>query len=184
VKTVSNSLVWACILVPLLTACATYRYGGEKFSTAEAALAKQSEHLAKIISDVEPTSSPVHGKALVALPDKVELRRHYVRATKEAGQPQIDYILAAVEADHDMMVKVIEKRALFDQVTLVRDDDPPNTTIGDNDFLIFRDIDGWFFKSKRTAPKRIPFDAGVAAGRARMHAFLDTLGDYARETKK
>jgi hypothetical protein len=160
-----------------------YKYGNETFSSADKALTKQTAQISEIIDAINPTTTPVHGKVLVAIPSMEELRKHYIRTTGDLSlirKEQYDYTCATMENEQDMLTKVIQKKGLFDQVTTTRVTDPAATAIGDNDFLIYRDIDGWFIKNSKSAPKKIVTDTNRALGLPRTQSFLESVEEKAR----
>ena len=185
---------WLCLLAVLLSAallagCASvkYTYGTQTFSTSGEALAAQRANLDGILAAIQPTSTPVHGKALVALPSRTEVRKHYVHITGNAsllGQEQLDYVCATLEADHEMLANAMQKRGVFDQLTTTQAEDPAAVSIGGNEFLIYCDIDGWFIKTPKSSPYKVVMDASAAPGLPRTRAFLDTLEQTARGLAK
>jgi hypothetical protein len=169
-----------------------YRYGNEMFSSAEQALAKQRADNERVLEAIQPTSTPIHGRALVALPSKEELRKHYNHTRGGMGwggmvlptQEQLDYPCAILEGDHDALCKAVQKRGVFDEVTTVQVNDPAAASIGESDFLIYRDVDGWFVKNRRSAPQKIVIDASGLPSVPRTISFLDSLEERARTLMK
>ncbi len=182
-KRVLWSLPLAAALALAGCASVKYTYGNQTFSSADEALAQQKADLAGILDAVAPVTSPVHGKALVALPSREELRRHYIRTSGNVGQlrpEQLDYVCSILDNDQEMLSHALEKTRLFDQVTVTRVGDPAVAAIEGNDYLIYRDIDGWFIQNPKTAPKKVVIDADAGSGLPRTRSFLSSLEERAR----
>ncbi len=142
----------------------SYTIGKEKFSSAEQALQRQSEILAAALDKVTAATQPVHGRALVLLPSDAEIRRHYIRTTGNAAllkADQLDYVGTYVRNDNQCVADAIKKRAIFDSVTIQQHDGNPGmSAFGDSDYLVYRDVDGWFFKGKNDR-KAFPIQGDV-----------------------
>jgi hypothetical protein len=183
------TLLFGALLVLYILGCATIKYssGGEIFSSSDEALAKQLSDLAKVLEAIKPTTTPVHGKTLIVIPTREELCQHYVvirGSTANVKPEQINYMCSYLENDQNMLAKAIQKKELFDQVTIMNMSDPANAPIGKNDFLIYRDIDGWFIKSQESSTKRIVMDANSPPGISRTNSFLDSLEERAHSMTK
>ncbi len=180
-----SALFFGLILMAHLAGCDTvkYKYGNETFSSPEQAFAKQKADNERILEAIQPTSTPVHGRVLIALPSKEELRKHYIHTIGGIVLPskeQLDYPCASLETDHDLVARAVQKRGVFDEVTTVQANDPAATSVGDNDFLVYRDVDGWFIKGRKSAPTKIVMDAGSTPGIPRIRSFLDSIEERAR----
>jgi hypothetical protein len=183
------ALFFGLILVAHLAGCESvqYRYGNETFSSSEQALAKQKVDNDKVLETIQPTSTPVHGRALIALPSKEELHKHYIHTTGGMVVPskeQWDYPCSILEGDHDALCKAVQKRGVFDEVTIVQVNDPAAASIGENDFLIYRDVDGWFIKGRKSAPAKIVMDVDSLPSVLRTKSFLDSLKERAQALMK
>jgi hypothetical protein len=184
-----GTLLFSTLLILHLSGCATikYNYGGKTFPSSDEALVKQRADLSKILEAIKPTTAPVHGKAIIITPTREELRQHYIRITGNPAhleQEQIEYICSLLENDQNMLAKAIQKKELFDQVTMINLPDPAAASIGGNDFLIYRDIDSWFIKGQKTSPKKILMDASSASGLSRTNSFLEFLEERAHNMVK
>ncbi len=176
-------------LIAFAAGCAStkYHYNNQKFSSADQALAKQKSDIDAILAAVQPTTTPVHGKALVALPSRDEIRKHHIRLSGNLSalrSDALDYVCVATEAEQEMLCTAIQKRAVFDQVTVVRVNEPVAAAIGENDYLLCRDIDGWFLKGRESAPEKVPMAASVSPGLPWTRAFLDSVERCARGLTK
>ena len=170
----------------LITGCgASYTFNGEKFSSSSEALQKQSEIFSHSLDKVTPTDKFVHGNALVLIPSDVEIHKNYIRLGYNASRlekEQIDYLITVVANNCQYMANIIRKRAIFDSLSVARHNgNPASFLIGDYDFMVFVDVDGWSIKGKynpRTI--QVPFDKSITDRDSRILAFLDLLGKQAR----
>ncbi len=196
-----------------LGACATpkftYPYGNQIFASPDKALAKQAAENSGILAAIAPTSNAVHGTALVVVPSREGVRKHYVRIWLNVRVPQaedferdtvamamvdircqdilhedLEYATALLENDQDMLVAAIQRRQLFDQLTVTHADDPIAVATTDTNFLIFLDVDGWFIKTRKSAPRRIATDGGSAPSLARTQSFLASIEEWSHTLPK
>jgi hypothetical protein len=172
-------------LIVLITGCgAYYMMNGEKFSSSSEALQKQSEILSNSLDKVAPTENSVHGTALVLIPSDVEIQKNYIILGNNAyrfEKEQIDYMITSTANDCQFMANAIRKRAIFDSVSVARHNgNPTSFPIGDNEFVVFLDVDGWFVKGK-DSPRalQLPFDPKISDIDSRRFAFLDSLSKQA-----
>jgi len=170
----------------LITGCgARYTFNSETFSSSSEALQKQSEVFSHSLDKVTPTDTSVHGKALILIPSDTEIHKNYIRLGTDASRlekEQIDYLIAVVANDCQFTANYIRKRAIFDSVSLARHNgNPASFPIGDYDFVVFVDVDGWSIKGK-DSPRAIQIliDKSIADADSRILAFLDLLGREAR----
>ena len=181
------TLFSAVLLGIFLAGCGTskyYHYGNESFSSADEALAKQTAEISGIIDAINPTTTPVHGKVLVAIPSRAELRKHF-GDPNAVKREYLDYACALYENAYDMLIKAIQKKGLFDQVTTTRVTNPAATAIGENEFLIYLDdIDGWFIKGPKSAPREIVADVYRVLRLPRTQPFLESVEQNARSLSK
>lgn len=173
-----RGLLIAFALVAPFTSCTHYKYGDQSYYSSAQALAQQRAVLEQSLEAIGRTERPVQGSALVALPSPEEIRRHYVRTTGNTGaikKEHIEYLCATVENEQDMLAKGIEKMHLFDQVEVVHSENPAATPIAGHDYLIIRDIDGWFINSQKASPRKITPVASAASASARAKSFFEVL---------
>jgi hypothetical protein len=197
----------ALLATLFLGACAapkfTYPYGNQMFPSPDKALAKQAAENSGVLAAITPTSNAVHGTALVVLPSREGLRKHFVRIWLHVRVPQaedfehdtlvmatvdlhnqdilhadLEYATALLENDQDMLVAAIRKRQLFDQLTVTHADDPIAVATSDNNFLIFLDVDGWFIKTRKSAPRSLATDGSSAPSLARTQSFLASIEEW------
>jgi hypothetical protein len=176
------------LAISLLGCGARYKLGDETFGSSSEALQRQTEKLSQILSEIAPTDHPVHGSALILIPSDAEIQKNYIRLGNSAHRmtdEQLDWLITSATNIFQFTPNAIRKRGIFDSVSVERHSGNPAVyPIGDYDFVVFVDVDGWAIKEKAT-PRPVPIavDKRKAAGRAHTLAFLDTLSEQARALK-
>ena len=167
---------------------ATYRVGKESFNSSSEALQRQAEIFSNTIKEITPTQNPVGGAALIIVPSDLELQKNYIRASSRTSQELLDYVTTGSRNSSQFIADAIIKRSIFNSVSVARHNgNPAAYPVGNNDFIIFRDVDGWFIKGKNKA-LIIPltFDKNKPEGVqliARTEAFLDELHQQAQNLR-
>jgi hypothetical protein len=186
VATKMRKLHLLCVVFIILLGCsARYKVGDETFGSSSEALQRQNEKLSHSLDGITPTDNPVHGSALVLIPSDVEIHKNYILFGSKASKiqkEQLDWLITSVKNGFQAQANAIRKRGIFDSVSVERHKgNPASFSIGDYDFMVFADVDGWFIKGKGnpkpfpiiTADKSIDIDA-------RILAFLDLLSQQAK----
>jgi hypothetical protein len=175
--------------VALIPGCgARYTIYDETFGSSSEALQKQSEINSHSLDMVTPTDNSVHGNALVLIPSNVEIQKDYIRFSYNASEldnEQIEYLITATANNWQFMANAIRKRAIFDSVSVARHNgNPVSFPIGEYDFVVFLDVDGWSIKGKdNPRALHISFDISnseISDIDSRRLAFLDLLSQRAR----
>jgi len=159
-----------------------YTIGNEGFRSSSEALQRQKSLFFNIIKEIKPTQNPVGGTTLIAITSDVEIQSNYIQYGIKSRQEQIDFVIAASRNNYQFIADAITKRHIFDSVSIVKHDGKPTSyPMGNNDFIIFNDVDGWFIKGK-SKPLIIPlmFDKNKPGGVQRTEAFLDELSKQAQ----
>jgi hypothetical protein len=169
-----------CFAALFAGGCASYMVGKEKFSSGDKALQRQSEILTAALERVTPTPQPVHGRAMVLLPSPAEIQRHHIQIRGDPARlstEQLDYVRTTTDNSCQFVANAIKKRGLFDSVTVTRHEgNPAMSSIGDADYLIYADVDGWFIQGKQDGrASRIQGDLSQSL------SFLDSLEQLARK---
>lgn len=181
-----KKLHFLCIALSIiLLGCGgRYTIGGETFSSGSEALQKQTEILAHALAEITPTDNPVHGTVLVIFPSDVEIQKNYIRFVNPSRiqQEPIDFIITSVKTNSQFMADAIRKRGIFDSVSVERHNgNPASFPIGDYDYMVFIDVDGWFIRGKDN-PRGLPItvDKSKSDGAPRTLSFLDSLSQQAK----
>lgn len=163
----------------------TYKIGKEQFDSSAEALQRQMEIYSNIIKDIKPTQNPVGGSVLIIVPSDVELQKNYIRASSRTRQESLDYVTTASRNTNQFVADAIIKRRIFDSVSVERHNgNPASLPIGNNDFIIFRDVDGMFIKGKnKVSILPVTFDKNKPDGVPRTEAFLDELSQQAHNLR-
>ena len=114
-------------------------------------LQKNTEIYSNIIKEIKPNQNPVGGAALIIIPSDVEIQKRLIKAFSgtRVSQEQIDFFTAVSRNAYQFNVDAIAKRRIFDSVSVARHNgNPASYPIGNSDFIIFSDVDGWFIKGK------------------------------------
>lgn len=162
----------------LLNSCGmTYKIGEKSFSSSEEALKWQSDMFADFINKITPAPRPVGGSALILIPSDDEIVRNYITYGRRSGKDGIDYVRTAMRNSMQLNADAIIKRRIFNSAQINRHDgNPANISVGENDFLIFSDVDGWFIKGKgKTQINPISMDKSKPEGMERLLSFLDAV---------
>ena len=146
-----------CVLLIICSALATgcgmrYKVANETFSSSTKALRRQSEIYANALDTVTAVDAPIHGNVLVILPSPEEIRRSYLILGGNArllGETPFGFAIASYENENNLIPSALTRSKIFDSIAIERHNgNPASYPIGDNDYLIFRDVDGWFIRSK------------------------------------
>jgi hypothetical protein len=175
------SLFFCFLSLLILEGCgARYMIGDETFSSSSEALQRQSVILSHTLDAITQTNNPVHGNALFIFPSDAVIQRDYIRL--RVGQEQIDFLMTASKNSMQFIGEAIRKRGLFDSVSIARHNgNPESYPVGNYDYVVFRDIDGWFIRG-RNNPRGLPItvDMSKYIDASRVSVFLDTLSQQAQ----
>ena len=149
------------VLPSMLLACAapklSYRYASVAYNTPEGAIAAQRADIDAIVSKIPATDRPVGGSAVVILPSIPYVVKNLV----EWKGPEPSSELKAQALHHQATMTLngirargeeLEKRCLFDQVTITSSDDPERVTMPADVALYVFKKDGkaqWFLKTQK-----------------------------------
>jgi hypothetical protein len=127
-------------------------------------LQKQSENLSRALDGITPADDPVHGTALVLLPSDAEIQKNHLnydefglRNFPRSGisDKMVKYMITMIKNRYQFTADAIRKRSIFDSVSVAyQNGNPASYPVGDNDYLVFVDIDGWFLRA-RNIPKAL-----------------------------
>lgn len=181
-------VLYVIVAISLLGCSARYKMGDETFGSSSEALQKQNEILSHSLDEIEPTDKPVHGTALVLIPSDAEIQKNYINFGNMAyrmNEEQLDWLIKSATNNFQFTPNAIRKRGIFDSVSVERHNgNPAAHPIGDYDFVVFVDVDGWAIRGNATPrPLPIAIDKSKAVGRAQTLTFLDTLSEQARALK-
>jgi len=161
-------------------ATATYTVGGKKFHSSSEALDEQAKINSNNLAKITPTNAPVHGTLLVLLPSDVEIQKNYITSrgdTSKISEEMHNFMITFTKNSHQSAVDMIRKKDAFDSVSVAyKNGNPASFPIGEYDYLLFLDVDGWFLRGKDN-PKALP--VGTLVGHQKVLQ-LDVLETQAK----
>lgn len=165
-------------LLLILSGCATYTVGQEKFSSSSKAMHRLDQVLAEALEGVTPTAHPAHGTALVLVPSRAEIQRHYLQFRGDPSQTRpehLEYMTTFADKSIRIVAAAITKRQIFDSTSTAPHEGNPESATTECDHLVYLHPEGWFLKNKPDAQAtRIPVDP------SEIQHFLDSLEQLAR----
>ena len=141
----------ACLMTAVIIGCAT-----SDIKYLAKPITKQ-QHVQKVkhkVMRIWRTTNPVGGRALFAIPTMEHIEQHAIRLSGKIDQRNVIEHFKQIEMnEREAMFAALQRRQIFDNVTLVHNNDPESTPISDYDFLIYLDnpspgIIGWYIKTK------------------------------------
>jgi hypothetical protein len=173
------------LVLVIAVGCASYKIGKESFNSSSEAIQKQTEIFSDIIKEIKPNQNPVGGAALIIIPSDVEIQKNYIKYGSRTRQESLDFVIAASRNTFQFSADAIAKRRIFDSVSVARHNgNPASYPFGNNDFIIFMDVDGWFIKEKnKTLIIPLTIDKNKPEGFPRTEAFLDELNQQVQNLR-
>jgi len=175
----------------ILAACITtkYYYANIPYDTPEAALKVAQETCNRNVSVINPTENPLGGRALCVLPSRKLIEKSGKSGTKIYRTPKpeaFNHWVSLNEIDQDGMAEALRKRQIFNDVKIVKSDDPEMFTIPDYEIIIYSVIKEpdqmqWFLKiSPNKGPFPIYIDESLPSGPPRIFSWLKNIEKLAR----
>ena len=145
---------------------------------------------------VHPLFKPKYGNLIVAIPSLDTIEKEYVYpklqakgAAKYFDQEQITRVSIKVSKINDLIVQSIKKKNLFTEVSSVIVSEPISAKIEQYNFLLYRDVDGWFLTKKEIMiPQKINISYMDPSSKLlnilkvpNISLFLDALDNLANE---
>jgi len=167
----------------------TYKVGKKSFGTRAAAEEELAMQINQTLEGITPTTSPVGGSALVAIPTLEHIEQHGIKFTGNRAvisRNQIDFLKYAQMSARESMVTALKKRQIFDSVTLVHNDAPQFTSLADYDYFIYLynpspESAQWYIKSWQSeTAEPIVMDMSQPAGLPRTLSWLDYIEKLVR----
>lgn len=175
----------------ILNGCAgpvVYTVGGKTTTLMPEALAEHSRILNNTLTGILPTTMPLGGRALLAIPtsDSMKLSKLTVTGNQDPLTVEERFFIKTTEMNsREFMFNALQRRGIFRMVTLVRNDDPQSTPLEDNDFLIYLhnpspDVAGWYIKKRgATTAQPITINLQQKPGVPRTMSWLDSIDHLA-----
>lgn len=163
--------------------CMTYTYQNVKYSSEEQAYNAQQQVIRTVYAGVAPAQQKVGGRLLACFPDSDAI---YENGTV-GGANGRKYVARILEEDYKTTIEVINRRAAFDQVEVVRTKgDRCAVREGDRAAIYLympnSKLQQWYFTSKTVEKQALNFDRGEADLSNRYSNFSSTVENLARNS--
>lgn len=180
-------LVGVLLGAVILNGCAgtdVYTVGGRVTTNMMDAVIEHSRQLDQTLAGILPTTMPVGGRALLAIPTRENMKLSSLTVTGNQApfsKERVYFVKTTEMNGREFMFRALQKRGIFRTVTLIRNDDPQSTPIEDNDFLIYlhnpsSDVAGWYIKKRGAATAQpITIDVQQKTGVSRTMSWLDSI---------
>lgn len=171
-------------------ACTQYTYNGTTYRTLEEALAAQDTNCREILDQIPRDPSPQFGSLAIVLPDETLVRtRGTPKAVRRSDPNYItetdrNYRASVFSREYQYMAHYVEKRNLFESVSILESDDPEfaaKRALRTKDailFLFFPDqaTGAWILRrSNGRAGVPVNVDYSIPAGFPRVMAWLKAI---------
>jgi hypothetical protein len=182
----SFGLIFCVSLLLMLVGCSStvYKVGGETFRSEEQALAAQKIRLDEITTQITPTEKKRGGSAVIIIPTFNTFMALGVKKTGNPKQELVEYVGRSSVANYRAMFDFVDKRRIFDKVTLIEDDYPVPTAkkmTAKYNAVIYFDLAGpnqaqWFVRAEPNYKNMLlDSDKSKAAGYSRTVSWLDNI---------
>lgn len=172
-------------IVMFTTGCAHYKVGDKTYHSRSEALKETTKILSYALDGITPTDTPVHGTILVLLPSDDEIhKRYYMNYTgnpSRISEEQIKYAITVIRSHFQFVADAIRKRGIFDSVSVAyQNGNPASFPIGDYDYLVFEDVDGWFLRARDNPKPFLLEPLSLALLENKPKQLLDSLQQQAK----
>tara|TARA_B100002003_G_C13812507_1_gene400440 strand:+ start:79 stop:624 length:546 start_codon:yes stop_codon:yes gene_type:complete len=174
----------------------TYHVGQEKFTSRVKAEQEFDRHRKQTLVGILPITTPVRGRALVVIPslEQIEQTITYTGNRDLISKDIIDYIKQETMKNVELMFTSLEKRQIFDELTLEYSNNPQSASLGDHDFLIYplmvpelvlpSGSSLWYFKSRGdNKAQNVAMDMEKLVGAPRTISWLDSIEELVKTHK-
>ncbi|MFH2120229.1 MAG: hypothetical protein ABIJ25_07535 [Pseudomonadota bacterium] len=184
----------------ILTSCATrvqIRVGDSVYNTTEDALKAVREENNRVVSMITPTKNPLEGRALCVLPSKTMIEKKAIKKNDPAKDTDAyakhiqdfnDFTVSASELSLDAQAESLQRRQIFNELKIVKSENPETFTMPGYDFIIYYLIKApnqaqWFlvFMNKESIP--IHADMSLPVGAPRTMSWLNNIEKLAKEQR-
>jgi len=178
----------------MLSGCGgTYNVGQQTFNSRIEAEQAHAQQVNQTMMGVLPTSNPVGGHVLLALPTLEHIEQNAIKFTgnkASISRDQIAYIKNTEMNGRKAMYTALQRRKIFDKATLVHNNNPPQTSLEGYDFLIYLhnpspELAQWYIKkTDQEDGSHIIMDMGKPIGVPRTLSWLDSVENLAKNRKE
>jgi hypothetical protein len=161
--------------------------GDRHFTSRAAAEREDEEQLNQITMGIAPTTAPVGGRALVVIPSADCIEHYGIKVTAgRLSRDQIEYLKQIIMNGREAVCFDLQRRQIFNEVTLKHANNPKSTPISGYDFLVYLDNPSpgsaqWYFKANGSdAAQPVVMDSDRLFGVPRTVSWLDSVENLAR----
>ena len=167
----------------------TYTVGQQSFGSRAEAEQEHARQLNETMIGITPTDSHISSSAVVALPTLEHIEHYGIKftGTKAAlSRDQIEYIKQTTMNNLEAMYTALQRRRIFDEVTLVHNTRPESTPLGKNEFLVYLynpspESAQWYIKARGDeVGSPVIMDMGKSVGVPRTKSWLDSIEAFAK----
>lgn len=177
-----RSIAVFSLLLLLVAGCGgQFKYGDTTYSSREAAVQAVRTDIDAWVAGVTPLSERLGGRALVVVPTRTLIRAHGVQGGGPlTGEDAAQYVVDTIELGLLGSVEGVRKGAVFDDVTLLRNDNPEDALFDTYDYKLWLFAGGpttwqWYLsRSGMTERETVSADAGLE-GTARVASFNQSI---------
>ena len=156
-KTIIISAFVTLLAVTLVGCMKKYMIGKEVFTSRDQADLRHNEMINHTLLGIHPTRNPVGGTVLVSLPTPETIERTGITVISGSRTAipnwQKDFLRDFLMREYEAMVNALKQRGIFNDVMLIRSDDPPGVSMEGYEFLIYlfnpsAGVAGWYMRGR------------------------------------
>jgi hypothetical protein len=167
----------------LLTGCASFTYGGQKYSSSQAALEAARQDVRRAVSTVPRRESVAAGSILIYTPSTTWSRQG-VAVTGAAGAEAVNYVALVLYYGYHGMAESVDRRNLFSSVDIREFDQRDPLANPKYDYLLWLRLDGpnsaqWMISSgKDTSAPTAVYTSPISDSTDRISHFVESIEKY------
>ena len=173
-----SHVVAFALVIPMLSGCATYRYGDRTFHDRNEAEAAAKADRDTLRTGFKPRNTPLAKLGRVVIPSKTLV---IDRRTKEGASAEArDYVATVLYNDYRNTAETIRQRNVFERLDIEDSTDGEHITPKAGEAVIYLYIPdnktaGWYYISKTTKRTPLHFDQGNPDKLGRFKYFIDSV---------
>ena len=188
------SLATIMITIGLVMCSCTHYYslGDQVFTSRDDAEERHNEQIKHTLEGVHRTPDPVGGTALLVIPTLKALERSGILMTSgsrdDLSDNQIEYLRDFSMREYEAFYSILVKRGIFDDVVLLKSENPQKESFKGHDFLIYLfnpdpSVSGWYIKGSNWPSAQIVRMEGTDR-LSRTMSWLDSIQRLALSKQK
>lgn len=171
-------VVVLALIIPVLSACTTYRYGDRTFNDRRDAEAAHRGEIDVIRMGFKPRISPLAKSGRIVVPAKSLVMD---RGLREGGSAEArDYVATVLYNDYRAVAETIQQRNIFRRVDIEESLDADHVTPKSGEAVIYfympdNKTAGWYYISETTKRTPLHFDRGNPDKVGKVKYFIDSV---------